>query len=146
MVVYESSMFSLQELLCYDIKDKLSLCRKIASGISYIHECNIIHKNLCPKNIVISTDFTPKITGFEMSRETSQHTRAFNTDHIDIKYWSPERKEGKGSSKASDVYAFGMIMCDIMQTIPPSLEDCLSDNRPPIEKVLLELIKLETLQ
>lgn len=146
MIVYENTMFSLQDLLCYEFNDTLSLCRKIAAGINYIHGCDIVHKDLCPKNIMISHDFTPKITGFEMSRKSDEHTHKFSSDKIDIKYWSPERKEGKNSSKASDVYAFGMIVCDIMKNMPASLETCLDNDqhtRPSMNEVLLRLIDME---
>ena len=123
-VITESTTFgALNDLFKYKInkEDKLAIVRKIAAGIAYIHECDIIHKDIRSHNIMIDYNFEPKITGFEMSREVSTVSYAFtNADAGAQKWWSPERLEGKGSSKASDVYSFGILMYEISMFKSPS--------------------------
>ena len=145
-LVYEATMFSLEELIIYNLKNTISLCRKIAAGVNYIHECDIIHKNLCSTTIMIDHQFTPKITGFEMSRKESDETFCITGVQFDMRYWSPERKATGTSSKASDVYAFGIIMCDLGQTPDATVVSPQPHRRPSMSDMLNQLISAETAQ
>lgn len=147
MVIVESTTFGvLNNLFKYKIdnKDKLSMTRKIAAGIAYIHECGIIHKDIRSHNIMIDYNFEPKITGFEMSREVSTATYSFeDADAFVQKWWSPEKLAGKGSSKASDVYSFGILMYEIsMFSLPPdNKQDILESKYGHISENYSKLMK-----
>lgn len=170
-IITESTAFGfLHDLFRYKIsnKDKISITRKIIAGITYIHECDIIHKDIRSHNIMIDTGFEPKITGFEMSREnTSATTILLEADPFVQKWWSPERLAGKGSSKASDIYSFGLLMCEISTSAildnkdkiikdeytniskdySSIIKECLDNNilkRPTARELINKLIKLET--
>lgn len=146
VIITESTTFDIMtNLFKYQIenKDKLMITRKIAAGIAYIHECDIIHKDIRSHNIMIDYNFEPKITGFEMSREVSTATYAFmDADAFVQKWWAPERLTGKGSSKASDVYSFGILMYEIsMFKIPDdSQENMLKNEYGNISKDYSNLI------
>lgn len=170
-IITESTAFgSLHDLFRYKIsnKDKISITRKIIAGITYIHECDIIHKDIRSHNIMIDTGFEPKITGFEMSRENTSATAILlEADPFVQKWWSPERLAGKGSSKASDIYSFGLLMCEISisaildnkdkiikdeytnisKDYSSIIKECLDNNilkRPTARELTNKLIKLET--
>lgn len=159
----------LNEMFAYDMspKDKISITRKIAAGIAYIHECDIVHKDIQSRNIMIDDNYEPKITGFEMSRESKDMSHPFvNIDTNIQRWWSPERKQGLGSSKASDVYAFGMLMYEISmfrfpeisaipteygnisETYSDIMKECLNVEplrRPSMKEVVIQMIDQQTL-
>lgn len=39
----------------------------IARSVEYLHACNIVHRDIAPKNILISDNFVPKLIDFECS-------------------------------------------------------------------------------
>jgi serine/threonine protein kinase len=168
MIITESTVFDvLNNLFKYQIenKDKISIARKIAAGIAYIHECDVIHKDIRSHNIMIDAKFEPKIGGFEMSREVSTATYAFtNADAFVRKWWAPERLAGRISSKASDVYSFGVLMYEISTFALPDdsagimvdnisenysklISNCLAEDpsdRPTMNEVVMDLFNQET--
>ncbi|KAH0786149.1 TKL family protein kinase [Histomonas meleagridis] len=74
-----------------------------AVGLSKLHENNIIHGNLKPSNILISSDFTPKIMDISVNSITANS-----------QYCAPEIFLGTNDYTPSiDIYSFGMLLCFI---------------------------------
>ena len=91
----------------------------IASGMSYLHSQNIIHRDLKPENILENEKFYPKISDFGLSKILHQNANSITfQSSTGIKgtqaYTAPEIMEKKKYSKASDVYAFSLILYEIM--------------------------------
>ena len=145
IIITESTQFgSLNDLFNYNLhkKDKISMARKISAGMAYVHECDIIHKDIRSHNIMIGEKFEPKISGFEMSRENKNNTYNFDVDDFVKKWWSPERLKGYGSSKASDVYSFGLLMYEISVFCEPNNDkDMLKNEYGMMSKEYSKLIK-----
>ena len=98
---------------------KLITIYGIASGMSYLHLHNIIHRDLKPENIYFDSSFHPKITGFDISieippnsdkNESVKGTKLKGT----IEYLSPEVLSSLEYSKSSDVYAFSLVVYQIV--------------------------------
>eukprot|EP00210_Caulerpa_lentillifera_P007774 g7418.t1 len=99
-------------------------CREIATGFEYLHDNCTIHGDLKPHNILLATSsndsrqFTAKVTDFGVSRQvvgSHIYTGTVGT----MQYTSPEQLEfGKLSEKA-DIYAFGLIMWQIVSGRSP---------------------------
>lgn len=100
---------------------KLIIIYGISSAMSYIHSHEIIHRDLKPANILLDDYFFPKIGDFGLSKvnctnfsediliETVNNTIKGTPDYMAPEIWSKSEY-----SKASDVYAFGMIVFEIM--------------------------------
>ena len=78
---------------------------------------NIVHRDLAVRNILIGNDNTVKIGDFGMARvipygETTWRMK--NPAKLPIRYLSPEVMETKVFSEASDVWAFGITMWELM--------------------------------
>ncbi|KAK8836215.1 hypothetical protein M9Y10_039847 [Tritrichomonas musculus] len=102
----------------FDDTKKLIIIYGIASGMSFLHLYNVIHRNLSPESIFLDEHLFPKIGNFALLRQIhSVESMTFQTT-IGIKgnpsYLSPEILEKNEYSKCSDVYAFGMIVYEIM--------------------------------
>ena len=86
----------------------------------YLHSHNILHRDLKPYNIYIDDLLYPKISGFNISKEV---TNDFDEANITIKgtpaYVAPEVYLNKGYCKKSDVYAFSLIVYEIVTGVKP---------------------------
>ncbi|KAI5115200.1 hypothetical protein M0805_005348 [Coniferiporia weirii] len=101
----------------------------IAEGIGYLHNNDIIHSDIKPENILISSSGEPRICDFGISRMVAA-SRTFSfastTGGIGgtIRYTStellnPMDQQFDTYSKASDVWAFGMTVLVLLTKKPP---------------------------
>lgn len=102
---------------------KLIIIYGIASGMSYLHSHEILHRDLKPENILIDENYLPKISDFGLSKVNSTDNDNQNSQNKKPKgtpiYISPESWESQEYSKASDVYAFSLIVYEIITNLKP---------------------------
>ncbi|KAG0242081.1 hypothetical protein BGW41_004897 [Actinomortierella wolfii] len=105
-----------------DKETKLMVARKLASAVAYIHSCNIIHRDIRGRNVMIGTTdsgLEPKLGGFETSKDES----ASSLVHGPTTYWHAPEREKYGTSFLTDVYAFGILMYEISVQREPATAD-----------------------
>ncbi len=86
----------------------------IVRGIAYLHANNVIHRDLKSLNILLGKDYDTKIADFGVSKIKSE-TSASTTSVVGTVNWlAPEVIDGKGCSKASDMYGIGVIVWEIV--------------------------------
>ena len=108
--------------LCKDNWDdtrKLINIYGIAKAMSYLHEHNIIHRDLKPANILMDSYLFPKITDFGLSKindpkEIKLQSKATTTVKGTPIYTAPEIYTSFEYTNAGDVYAFAIIVYEIM--------------------------------
>ncbi|KAL4476421.1 hypothetical protein ABPG74_010154 [Tetrahymena malaccensis] len=88
----------------------LQICIQLIEGITAIHEKNIVHSDLKPQNILISTDSQIKICDLGISQQQLASTSHIDAQGGSIDYMAPEQVEGR-LSKQCDTYAIGCIIC-----------------------------------
>lgn len=91
----------------------------IASGVSYLHSRDILHRDLKPQNILEDENLFPAIADFGLAQVSHQkqdgtiyqpHTKTMGTPV----YLAPEIWKKNAYSAAGDVYAFSLIVYEIM--------------------------------
>lgn len=93
---------------------KLINLYEIAYGMNYLHSEDIIHRNLSPSHIFLDEKYHPKIGNFEFSKYIFEELDNEKKDFLGTyDYCSPEVFRNQ-YSKASDVFAFGMIAYEII--------------------------------
>ncbi|RIA80754.1 kinase-like domain-containing protein [Glomus cerebriforme] len=108
--------------------DKKKLAFQIANGLNYLHNENVLHRDLHSKNIVIHEN-NAKITDFGISKIQNDQN---STDYMDnfgvIAYLEPKRilDPNFPYTKSSDIYSFGVLMWEISSGCPPFKDN--SDN------------------
>ncbi|KAK8857583.1 hypothetical protein M9Y10_015988 [Tritrichomonas musculus] len=103
---------------------KLIIIYGIASAMSYLHSHNIIHRDLKPDNILVDDNLNPKIADFGLSKiNQSDQSSASMVSTLGLKgtiaYIPPEILNDYDYTKEGDVYAFSMIVYEIMTNIEP---------------------------
>ncbi|MEU5539332.1 serine/threonine-protein kinase [Streptomyces sp. NPDC020362] len=102
----------------------------VAEALERIHACGIIHRDLKPSNIIISSS-GPRIIDFGIARALDS-TALTRTNYVvgTPGFLAPEQLTGTPITHATDIYAFGMVLCHAAGAMPltdgESLEDALS--------------------
>lgn len=88
----------------------------IAAAMSYLHSNNILHLDIKPENILLDDSFYPKLCDFYLS--TFEDTLPNSICGTPL-YISPEIFDKLAYSKASDVYAFGFLVYQLITNEKP---------------------------
>ncbi|KIJ47193.1 hypothetical protein M422DRAFT_778154 [Sphaerobolus stellatus SS14] len=95
--------------------DKLFMLLQIANGLEYIHQSNIVHGDIRAGNILVSEDGTPCITDFGLSRLLKKSGLTTSSDVVgSLRWMAPELLQNQKVTNASDVWAFGMMMIEVI--------------------------------
>ena len=101
---------------------RLALFRKVLDAVAFAHQNLIVHRDLKPGNILVAADGTPRLLDFGIAKlldaddtATRTQTRALTPG-----YAAPEQFEGGAITTATDVYALGVILCELLCAQRPS--------------------------
>uniref|UniRef100_A0A7S3R8A1 Protein kinase domain-containing protein n=1 Tax=Dunaliella tertiolecta TaxID=3047 RepID=A0A7S3R8A1_DUNTE len=104
----------------------LQLLLDVAQGTLYLHNLQIIHGDLKPENVLLKADkevsvgLVAKLTDFGLAISlgpTATHASNFRSGTPF--YCAPEVSTSGRTTKASDVFSFGVVMCEVCSRSPP---------------------------
>lgn len=108
----------------WNMTKKLINIYGIANGMKYLHSHSILHRDLKSNNILLDDNLYPLISDFGLSKITEGCSESLIYQSIaNLKgtpnYCSPEYLTSLIFTQASDVYAFGLIVYEIMSGLVP---------------------------
>ena len=95
------------------VRETTGICLQVASGLEAAHNNGIIHRDVKPQNIIISTDGTAKVADFGIARAASSDTINSNVMGS-VHYSAPEQSRGGFSDAKSDIYSLGITMYEML--------------------------------
>lgn len=103
-----------------DWKEAIDISLQICSGLSKAHKRNIIHRDIKPTNIIMTSEGVPKVADFGIARSVSSETDTMIIDTIgSVHYSSPEQARGGYTDEQSDIYSIGVTMFEMVTgTLP----------------------------
>jgi non-specific serine/threonine protein kinase/serine/threonine-protein kinase len=102
------------------IDERLRLFRTVCSAVHYAHQHLVIHRDLKPGNILVSSDGAPKLVDFGIAKIldpglcAQEATRTAGPWVMTPEYASPEQLRGEAITTATDVYALGLVLYELL--------------------------------
>ncbi len=87
----------------------LAVLRKVAAGLHYAHQNNIVHRDIKPANIIVGRGGEVKITDFGIARPDVSDLTQEGQMLGSPSYMSPEQVKGRDVTYLSDVFSLGII-------------------------------------
>jgi len=114
----------------FPVNDALGVCRQIAEGLEAAHEKGVIHRDLKPDNVMLTSEDKVKILDFGIAKSLTAESAAIGsvTESPTITepmtgagtilgtaaYMSPEQAKGREVDKRADIWAFGCILFECL--------------------------------
>ena len=95
------------------VREATSIAIQVSQGLEAAHNNGIVHRDIKPQNIIISTDGKVKVTDFGIARATNSNTIS-TTVMGSVHYSSPEQARGGYSDAKSDIYSLGITMYEML--------------------------------
>lgn len=87
----------------------------ILSALHKAHRHNIIHRDIKPQNILMTSDNVPKVTDFGIARAATTATVTRKVDTVgSVHYASPEQARGGYTDEKSDLYSVGVTLFEMV--------------------------------
>ena len=103
------------------IDERLRLFRSVCDAVRFAHQNLVVHRDLKPSNILVAEGGAPKLLDFGIAKVLAEESAANSRDGGDTSsqaltpgYASPEQLEGGVTTTASDVYALGVILYELL--------------------------------
>lgn len=106
----------IQDRAPLEYKEVMNYSKQIASALSLAHKHQIIHRDVKPHNILVTTDGVAKLTDFGIAKAVSNSTAMADTSKIigSVHYFSPEQARGSYVDERSDIYSLGIVMYEML--------------------------------
>lgn len=92
----------------------IDISRQVASALAYAHKNEIIHRDIKPHNIFITTEGEVKVTDFGIARTESSSITQTGAILGTAYYISPEQAKGRVATIQSDIYSLGIVMYEML--------------------------------
>jgi eukaryotic-like serine/threonine-protein kinase len=103
---------------------------RVAEGLAYAHEQGVIHRDLKPANLLRARPGEVKIADFGIARAAEETmVTQIGTVLGTLRYLSPEQAAGTVVGPATDVYALGMVLDELLDERTPELRTLIDRAR-----------------
>lgn len=106
----------IQERAPLPVQQALEIARQIAAGVGAAHRKGIVHRDIKPGNVLITPTGEAKVADFGIARAMTdtQHLTEPGVVWGTTAYLSPEQIRGEPATPASDVYAIGVVLFEML--------------------------------
>jgi len=97
------------------IDDAVTFAVQVGEGLGEAHEKGIVHRDIKPGNIMLTSRGQAKILDFGLAR-LGTHTRLTKADTTlgTVAYMSPEQASGKDVDRRTDIWSLGVVLYEMI--------------------------------
>ncbi len=98
------------------VDQAVDLAIQICAGVGYAHRAGLVHCDIKPQNMLVTSDGRIKITDFGIARALATIRPGEITDVVwgSPQYYSPEQAAGEHPVPGSDVYSIGVVLFEML--------------------------------
>jgi len=141
------------------IDDATRVADAVLAGLAAAHQRGLVHRDVKPGNILLGTDGSVKLTDFGIAKAAHDATTVMTAPGQTLgtpSYLAPEQVDGQGVGPATDVYACGVVLYEMLAGTPPFRGDSpiatalqhrhapvppLADRRPGVRPDLFRVVE-----
>ncbi|MDD2294548.1 MAG: Stk1 family PASTA domain-containing Ser/Thr kinase [Eubacteriales bacterium] len=100
-----------------DPRRAATITRQVASALAAAHKHQLIHRDVKPHNIMLTSEGVAKITDFGIAKAISTGTLVGSQQEAvmgSVHYFSPEQARGGYVDEKSDIYALGIVLYEML--------------------------------
>lgn len=87
----------------------------VASALEAAHAAGVVHRDIKPGNILLDADDRARVADFGIARATGDESLTGTGSMLgSVDYFSPEQARGERATEASDLYALGVVLYELL--------------------------------
>ncbi|MDJ0837790.1 MAG: protein kinase [Acidobacteriota bacterium] len=107
------------------LPDLLRLFRKIVSAVGFAHKRGVVHRDLKPGNLMVSEEGEPKLLDFGIAYLAGDEVlTGVGEALLTPEYAAPEQFQGRPVTAATDIYALGLVLLELLTGKRPGSWGC----------------------
>ena len=144
------------------INEAIEIVSGVLSALQYSHDNHLVHRDIKPGNIMLTSDGKVKVMDFGIARAlTDSQSTMTQTNAVvgTAQYLSPEQARGETVDERSDLYSTGVVLFELLtgrppfkgdsavavayqhvEQIPPTPSSILSDIPDSLDRVVLKAL------
>ena len=96
-------------------REAIYFVTQILRALQHAHDKGIVHRDIKPQNIMLTSDGTIKVTDFGIARFSRSETETMNGQAIgSVHYISPEQAKGSVTDAKTDIYSVGVVLYEML--------------------------------
>ena len=98
------------------LPEALRIALGVLDGLEYAHRQGVVHRDLKPGNILLDREGRAKLVDFGLATMSDMNTIETVSGRIlgTPRYMSPEQVDGQDTTAASDIYAMGVVLYELV--------------------------------
>jgi eukaryotic-like serine/threonine-protein kinase len=124
--------------------EAVAITDQVLAAVGAAHEAGLVHRDIKPSNILFTREGVAKLADFGIAKSIGALTTSLTATGQMIgtpQYLSPEQAVGEDATPASDLYAVGVVLFEMLTGSPPFASDtplaaALAHQQAPVPSVM----------